>query len=313
MKRKSGESLLTAHHAQHTKTRKMKRIKITPATALIVAAIFFASSCKKDNSNEPASLPGANNQNLSAKNSNAAGYRPFSDYLDAQGKTSIGVPPPPDFPLPDFIGFGEPIGPRPDYFSLFRNGSLDYNGTTAAYLASHGGPKINTIVTGSVMEIPLHDGRAKVTVKVHTENALTFAYTITLDDIFADPFYFLHAPLDFGYRASDLLADPSLTPSLGSSDFTMTFYNPAPGAAIPDMVDLVYTSRIVDVIAWSYQSVSSGTFHALSGFPEGSQGIVVNNQTAPFHVGFKDNHPVWVPVGTTNDGFPVERVTYKLR
>jgi hypothetical protein len=225
----------------------------------------------------------------------------------------IGVPPPPEAPLSNFIGFGEPIGPRGDYFSLFRNGSLDYNGTTAAYLASHSGPKINTIVTGSVKEIPLQDGRARVTVKVHTENALTFAYTITLDDLLADPFYFLHAPLDFGYRASDLLAHPGLTPALGSSDFVMTFYNPAPGAPIPDMVDLVYTSRIVDVITWSYQSTSSGTFHALSGFPEGSQGIVVNNQKFPALIGFRDNHPVFVPVGTTADNFPVETVTYKLR
>jgi hypothetical protein len=38
----------------------------------------------------------------------------------------------------------------------------------------------------------------------------------------------------------------------------------------------------------------------------------MNNQKAAILVGFKDNHPVFVPVGTTNDAFPVETVTYKL-
>lgn len=284
------------------------KINYVVALVMIAATLMFTASCKKENLKEPT---GSNNlTNLSVANSGSAVtlFRPFSDYLNAQGKTSFWVP-----PVPDFLGFSDPRGARPNYFSLFRFGSLDYNGTTAAYLASHGGPQINTTVTGSVMEIPLQDGRARVIVKVHTENALTFTFTATLDYVVGDPLYYLHAPLDFGYRANDLLANPGLTPSLGSSDFTMTFYNPAPGAPIPDIMDLVYTSRIVDVIAWSYKSTSSGTFHALSGFPEGSQGIVVNNQKAPFLVGFKDNNPVWVPVGTTNDGFPVETITYKLR
>jgi len=292
----------------------IKKINHVVALVMIVATLMFTASCKKENLSEPTILskPGT----LSADNADTSItlFRPFSDYLNAQGKSPIGVPvpPSPDLPLPNFIGFGQPIGSRPDYFSLFRNGSLDYNGTTAAYLASHGGPKINTIVTGSVIEIPLQDGRARLTVKVHAENALTFAYTITLDNVLSDPFYFLHAPLDFGYRASDLLANPTLAPALGSADFTMTFYNPAPGAPIPDMVDLVFTSRISDVIKWSYKSTSSGTFHPLSGFPEGSQGIVVNHQEFPAFLGFKDNHPVFVPVGTTADNFPVETVTYKL-
>jgi len=271
----------------------MKTIKNSVAAALMLAALFTAFSCRK------AEL--SNMSSASKESATATVSRPFSDYLNAQGITSVFAP-----PVPDFLGWNDPLGTKPNYYSLVRLASVDYNGTSAAYLASHGGPVINTSVTGTVKETVLSDGRAKVVVNGHAEKALTFTFT----DADYPNIDWLNAPLDFGYRANDLLANHNLAPALGTADFTFSFYNDHPGDPIPDMITLAAT-HIEKFISITFRSTSLGTFHALSGYTEGTQGYVKVNENGLVAVVFKNG--ILVPVGTTNDAFPVETIDYKLR
>jgi hypothetical protein len=175
--------------------------------------------------------------------------------------------------------------------------SIDYNGTPAEYLNSHGFPNIPTTTSGSIKETLMNDGRAKVTVDLHTENALTFAFTSATGN-FGD------APPDFGYRPGDLLADHSLKPALGTCDFSITFYNPAMDEAIPD-IRLLLENQIQDVVKLTVNSTSTGTFHALSGFSEGTQGTVTNHQIGQIFKLFNGNDK------NDKNIFPQERITYK--
>jgi hypothetical protein len=81
--------------------------------------------------------------------------RPLSDFLDAQGTTSIFFP-----PVPDYIGW---TGSAPDYpnFAL-----VDYAGLANDWLVGQGVKSLHTQVNGRVWECALADGTARVTVKL---------------------------------------------------------------------------------------------------------------------------------------------------
>jgi hypothetical protein len=198
--------------------------------------------------------------------------------------------------VPDFVGWGDPIT---DDYSVIRWISVDYNGTSAQYLNSKG-LSIPTSVTGSIKETQMTDGRAKVTITLHTENALTFAFTSNLSADWSKD------PLDFGYRPRDLVKNQSLQPALGTSDLSITFYNPAIGSPIPDLTDLVnyHPDQIADL---SFVSNSTGTFHAPSGFTEGTQGTVANHQKA---VLFKTADSFNGNTSHPTDLYPQETITY---
>src|SRR5437016_1956309 len=93
--------------------------------------------------------------------------RPISDFLNAQGTTSVfnhGVA-----GFPDEIGWGTStatINAGTGRFAL-----IDYTGQDAAFL----GLNLGTTTSGSISERLLSDGLAQVTVTLHTHNALAFA------------------------------------------------------------------------------------------------------------------------------------------
>ena len=216
-------------------------------------------------------------------NDAAAVQRPLSDFLNAQGSSSFFIP-----PLPDFIGW---TNNNPQ--TLFA--SVDNLGLVSGYLASHGGPDLGTQVDGTVMERPLADGRAEVTVNLHTTNALTWVMPLPAND-------FANDPLVMGYRGTDLLADPSLTPALSDANMKVVFKNTAPGAALPDVV----LAFIVgppgpgqELVALSFRSTGFGPLRALFGVPEGTPGKCEVSQTGLFHTHF---------MGATADGFPCEHI-----
>src|SRR5687768_4460671 len=100
--------------------RKMKKV-ITPVlAAAIVAGSFLFNACEKADLTPPT----ASVKTIST--ADATVFRPFSDYLNAQGSTADNVP-----PVPDFIGWTDPMSAD---FSVIRWVSVDYNGTSAAYL-----------------------------------------------------------------------------------------------------------------------------------------------------------------------------------
>jgi len=213
----------------------------------------------------------------------AAVQRPLSDFLSAQGTTAVFIP-----PLPDLIAWAN-NNPQ----TLFV--SVDYEGVIASYLAANGGPSLGTRVKGTVSERPLADGRAEVSVILHTDRALTWAMPLPGNDFAADP-------LVFGYRGTDLLADTTLTPALSSADFQIVFNNTAPGAPLPDLVNAFALGNAApgqEIVRMCFRSQGVGPFRALSGFAEGSPGRCTVVQTGLFQNPFR---------GAVADGFPAERV-----
>src|SRR5436309_2652919 len=93
--------------------------------------------------------------------------RPISDFLKAQGKCSPStIPACPVFvpPVANFVGWFT-------QFSLTapnRCASVDYAGLANAWLKSQGHPSLGTETQGTIIERTLLDGKAEVTVLLHT-------------------------------------------------------------------------------------------------------------------------------------------------
>jgi hypothetical protein len=151
--------------------------------------------------------------------------RPFDDFLVAQGTTSAFVP-----PVPDYVGWGDK--------DLVTFALVDYAGLANASIEDEtGGTRsLGTRVYGTVKERARPDGRAEVRVKLEARNALSWAFLIA-DADFNDPLVFLHTPLSFGARAQDVVKGAQ--PALGKASFDVTFMNTAPGAPLPDLLQLV--------------------------------------------------------------------------
>src|SRR5215471_8666791 len=90
--------------------------------------------------------------------------RPITDFTDAQGTTSHFYPPAPDYA----IGMTTATCTVPHCPG--RIAVVDYTGGANRYLTNRGYPSLGTNVEGSITEIPLSDGRAQVTVVLHTRN-----------------------------------------------------------------------------------------------------------------------------------------------
>jgi hypothetical protein len=180
-----------------------------------------------------------------------ASPRPISDFLSSQGHWCVAfdnsgnavcpstygalgcgflfVP-----PVANYIGWGDPkanIGMSMDYAGL-------------ADIAVGG--VLDTTISGSVDERPLADGRAQVEVVLHTENALSWAQV---------GFDYNNGQLLFGVRARDVLN--GATPSLGNCTLKVRFINSAPGAPLPDLIELLFC-RFQDLQVLSIYGQASG-------------------------------------------------------
>jgi len=152
----------------------------------------------------------------------AAVQRPISDFLNAQGTTMVF-----NTPVPDQIGWtNNPLvqNKPPARFALF-----DYAGLANAFLVSQGHASLGTETDGTITERPLADGRAEVSVILHTTNALAWVSSNEMPtDVNTNPTL-------FGNRAVDVLG--GATPALGDSVLRVVIKNTAPEAALPDLVD----------------------------------------------------------------------------
>jgi len=216
-----------------------------------------------------------------------AASRPLSDFVNAQGTTTLFFP-----PVPDYIAWCGAAARPPARFAL-----IDYAGLAARWLQQNGGPSLGTQVSGSVNERALRDGRAEVTVNLSASRALCWA--TNCDENFATG-----TPL-FGYRAADLAANPSLQPGLATVDMHVVFDNTAPGAPLPDLVNafiLGNASPGQELVTLSFRGDAFGPLRSTFGVPEGTRGEVVVTQTGLFNAKFK---------GATADAFPAEKVEIK--
>ncbi|MGH9801567.1 MAG: hypothetical protein ACRD82_14485 [Blastocatellia bacterium] len=222
-------------------------------------------------------------------------HRPLSDFLSAQGTVSVFNCCAPM--VPDYIGWTRPFStPAADQ----RLALVDYAGVGNNWLVANGYPSLGTTISGNITERPLADGRAEVTVNLHTRNALAYALTFDL----AGPINQNQLnPLLFGFKPQDLLADPTKQPALGQSHLHVVFKNPAPGTSLPDIVNAFVLGNTVpgqELVSIYFNATATGELRAASGFPEGASGrLTIVQSGILFRGSFK---------GGTADGFPAEIV-----
>jgi hypothetical protein len=158
--------------------------------------------------------------------------RPLSDFLNAQGTLND----PPQFfpPVKDYVGWVDAVDPDTELPTTFA--LVDYAGLANEYITAQTGISLGTEVTGSVLECELADGRAEITVVLSTTKALGFAQSIA--DLAANDFNFLITPTIFGAKAQDVVSGVAAAATGPASLFT-TFSISAPGAPLPDFLDVV--------------------------------------------------------------------------
>lgn len=234
-----------------------------------------------------------------------ATIRPIEDFLERQGKFCLdenfsgqyvneivdrnfvgncpsGQPPllfvP---PIGNFIGTNDP--------DKERSASIDYAG-----LANHwSGGAFNTSFSGIVTERPLADGRAKVQVLISTNNALTWV---------VDGFDF-NGPLLLGNRAPEALGGAGA--ALGSSHIQAKFINTAPGASLPDLIQLFFfPEEGQELLFFGFRNQAAGPLQTLFGVPEGMPGLTTGVQT------FLNGNPQCglVSPSAVADCFPAEKI-----
>lgn len=223
--------------------------------------------------------------------------RPISDFLSTQGTYCIDdgmggcllfVP-----PVANFIGWTAPASGT--LFAL-----VDYAGLADAYIVSNGGTSLGTTMDGTVIEYPLADGRAHVTVVLHTKNALTWVSDIESS---------FPGPLQFGHFAPDVLAGADA--ALGESTLKWVFINTAPGAPLPDLIELLnhlfgaIPEDGHETISMYFVARASGTLRAEFGVDDGTPGRAHITQTGTLlRTPFKGKG--------TADGFPAEIINLRV-
>ena len=211
----------------------------------------------------------------------AGNIRPIEDFLDRQGTYCIdlnfagsyegqivdgnfvgncatGAPPllfvP---PIANFLGFSDPAE---GYSS-----SVDYAGLADFWA----GGAFGTSFSGTVIERPLADGRAMVTVLLNTENALTWV---------VDGADFANDPLLFGSRAPEAAAGADSAP--GRVHFSLKFINTAPGADLPDVLQLfVFPDPGQEVVSLKSNNQAFGPLREAFGVADGTAGSAHGVQT----------------------------------
>jgi len=268
------------------------------ASFLLFCGLSLPASAGQQDHN---SLNGSNAQANFAQG--ATTIRPIKDFVDAQGTFCIDdgsggcflfVP-----PVANFIGWDtlQEVPPQKGNVQPVRCASVDYAGLANAKIEGLSGGTISfgTTTDGTVTERLLSDGRAEVSVRLHTKNALTWVAGGGDNDT-CD---FATDPLVFGYRVPDVLGGADA--SLGESFLQVKFINTAPGAPLPDLEQLIFAPEPGQEFPSfiSFTARADGTLRENFGVPDGTPGRAEVTQTGLFMTKFK---------GATGDAFPGERI-----
>jgi len=202
--------------------------------------------------------------------------RPIADFVKAQGTFCISdgsggcrlfAP-----PVANFLGWDglQEVLPQQGNVPPVRCASVDYAGLANAKIEELSGGTISfgTTISGTITEDPLADGRAQVTVRIHTKNALTWVVSAG-DGPHCD---FATDPLLFGHRVPDVLAGKDA--ALGESFLEVKFVNKAPGAPLPDLEQLINKPELGQEFP-SFISLTTradGTLRGNFGVPDGASG-----------------------------------------
>lgn len=228
--------------------------------------------------------------------------RPIQDFVTQQGTFCIDdgasgcllfVP-----PDPNFIGWSNDFDKDndgvQDKAALFTG--IDYAGLVDAYPDGKE-PKI----TGTVTERRLKDGRAEVTVLLHTKNANVWVVELDLagdvsDQIANKATLFGHRPVDVLNGEGQALADTFLH---------VVFINTAPGAPLPDLIRFVVgaTEPGQELKFLSFSAHAQGPLTTEFGVPEGTPGKCTVIQTGLFMTQGQ---------GLIPDSFPAEDINLNV-
>lgn len=185
--------------------------------------------------------------------------RPLSDFLDAQGSTSIFFP-----PVGDMLGWTD--------LEFVTFGLVDYAGLASEYLESLDPTlSLGTEVEGRVLECVRKDGTIEISVVISTRNALGFAQSV--QDIIDNDFDFLSTPTIFGAKAQDVAV--GAVPALGPVQLRTTFTIDNPGDPLPD-IRIAFQEQVADFapITLDFRSTTVGTL------PDGSPATLTIQQVA---------------------------------
>jgi len=229
-------------------------------------AVTPGPSANGDTQQNPAPPPGAQ-----------PAERPVLDFLQSQGTYCA---------TDGTSGCRRYMGGGANYLSWFDQSrgatiAIDYAGLANAWIMQTGGSSVGTQLFGSISEEPLQNGAARVTVKLEGVNVLAFAKQGS--DLFS--------PSMYGYDTKEVF-DPANAPALGNVQMEIVFINPAPGAPLPDLVQLIRSplgQQKLLSIRLNYSG--SGQMRAASGMGEGqpanlfvtydgSQGAMMPNNPA---------------------------------
>ncbi len=187
--------------------------------------------------------------------------RPIEDFLNAQGTTSIFYKGQYAPGLPDYA-VGWTTGACPGPFcppTGFRIAAVDYAGGAARYLERHGYGSLDTKTAGSITERRLPDGRAEVTLVLHTTNALTFMSAFGIVPPPSVPESAETDPRLFGASVQDILGPLHRRPALADSELIMVFINPRMGAPMPDLVQVFAFGAVLDLKLISFSANATGS------------------------------------------------------
>lgn len=226
--------------------------------------------------------------------------RPITDFVNNQGKLCIDN------------GGGACLFPPGDNFVTWtapdqkREISVDYAGLWSNRLS------LGTTTDGTITERPLADGRAEVTVLLHTKNALTWATKFDPNIVFnpndLNTYQFLFQPVLFGERPKDILEGKGAT--LGDSLLKVVFINTAPGDPMPDLAQLAFFQKPgQELLSIVFSAEADGTLRSAFGVPDGTSGKAKVIETGLIFVATnKANSQSRVAL----DGFPAERIDLNI-
>lgn len=191
--------------------------------------------------------------------------RPIEEFVEAQGTFCF-----PDGgggcvlfepPLLNFLGQSDP--------GRDLAGAVDYAGIANQYIIDNGGTSLGTTTSGTIIERRMPDGRADVRVILRTQKALAWVGE-GVD---------FSGPVVFGHKVLDVMAGEQ--PGLCTSVFRVRFINTAPGAPMPDLIQLVvFPEPGQELVSVATNCNARGPLRAEFGVPEDTPGRAVFRQQA---------------------------------
>ncbi|MFT3917457.1 MAG: hypothetical protein QM704_26240 [Anaeromyxobacteraceae bacterium] len=180
--------------------------------------------------------------------SGKVGHRPIEEFVQAQGTYCYRTAPDAacflaEPPVGNVIGWAE----FEDGYRRFVR--VDFAGLVDRYLAANGLPVWGTRFKGSITERPLKDGRAEVTVVLHTRNAPAWLRYNPWNDANGDGLGTSNevtAPSAWvwGPRAADLATGAEA--ALVDLEYTVVFVSPRMGAPMPDLLQFSFDPVYMD-------------------------------------------------------------------